>query len=180
MRGAQVVLLAVLFPCSVGLSQAGTRPTASAAFSGSLVLPADEHTETSFGGSVELELLISKSFSAGAIAGHWGGKSDFDKDSTETYFLGVVTHRWGAGKWRPFVQVGGGFYILKFQFQSRSRVSPSETETVGGGFAGPGVDYVLSSNSALELRARYHLVSDATGMVHPDFLETQIGVRFFF
>jgi hypothetical protein len=180
MRGARVVLLAVLFPSSVALSQTVTRPTASAAFSGSLVLPADEHTETSVGGSVELELLVSRSFSAGGIAGHWSGKSDFDKDSTVTYLLGVVTHRWGAGKWRPFVQVGGGFYILKFQFQSRSRVSPGETETVGGGFAGPGVDYALSANSALELRARYHLVSDATGMVHPDFLETQIGVRFFF
>ena len=180
MRGARVVLLAVLFPCAVGLSQAATRPTASAAFSGSLVLPADEHTETSVGGSVELELLVSRSFSAGAIAGHWSEKSDFDKDSTETYLLGVVTHRWGTGKWRPFVQAGGGFYILKFQFQSRSRFSPGETETVGGGFVGPGVDYVLSSNSALELRARYHLVSDATGSVHPDFLETQVGFRVFF
>jgi hypothetical protein len=114
------------------------------------------------------------------IAGHWSGQSDFDKDSTETYLLGVVTHRWGTGKWRPFVQVGGGLYFLKFQFQSRSRFSPSESETVGGGFAGPGVDYVLSRNSALELRARYHLVSDATGSVHPDFLEAQLGVRFFF
>ena len=180
MRGARVVLLAVLFPCTVGLSQTATRPTASAAFSGSLVLPADEHTRTSVGGSVELELLVSRSFSAGAIAGHWSEKSDFDKDSTETYLLGVVTHRWGAGRWRPFLQAGGGLYFLKFQFQSRSRVSPSETETVGGGFAGPGVDYVLSPNSALELRARYHLVSDATGSVHPDFLETQVGLRVFF
>jgi hypothetical protein len=179
MRGARVVLLAVLFPSTVGLSQTATRPTASAAFSGSLVLPADEHTKTSLGGSVELELFVSRSLSAGAIAGHWSGKSEFDKDSTETYLLGVVTHRWGAGKWRPFVQVGGGLYFLKFQFQSRSRFSPSETETVGGGFAGPGVDYALSPGSALEIRARYHLVSDVSG-VHPDFLETQVGVRLFF
>jgi hypothetical protein len=179
MRGARVLLPVLLFPCTVALAQT-TRPTASAAFSASLILPADEHTKTSAGGSVELELLISESFSAGVIAGHWSGGSDFDKNSTETYLLGVVTHRWGAGKWRPFVQVGGGLYFLKFQFQSRSRVFPSESETVGGGFAGPGVDYVLSRSSALELRARYHLVSDATGSVHPDFLETQLGVRFFF
>ncbi|HEX9150238.1 MAG TPA: hypothetical protein VF958_13845, partial [Thermoanaerobaculia bacterium] len=158
MRGARVVLLAVLFPCTVGLSQTATRPTASAAFSGSLVLPADEHTETAVGGSVELDFPLSTSFSAGVVAGHWSGKSDLDKDSTETYLLGVVTHRWGSGRWRPFLHAGGGFYILKFQFQSRSRFSPSETETVGGGFAGPGVDCVLSPNSALELRARYHLV----------------------
>src|SRR5512141_336669 len=108
MRGARVLVLALLFPCTSGLSQTTNRPTASAAFSGSLVLPADQDTEPAVGGSVELEILVSRSFSAGAIAGHWSGKSDFDKDSTETYLLGVITHRWGAGKWRPFVQAGGG------------------------------------------------------------------------
>lgn len=178
MRGA--LAFALLLPGAVVLAQTTTLPTASAAASASLVLPADEHTRTSAGGSVELELPVSKAFSAGVLAGHWSGQSDFDKDSTETYFVGVLTHRWGAGKWRPFIQVGGGLYFLKFQFQSRSRVSPSEKETVGGGFAGPGLDYVLSRLSALEFRTRYHLVSDATGSVHPDFLETQVGFRVFF
>ena len=55
----------------------------------------------------------------------------------------------------------------------------AEKDVVGGGFAGPGLDYALSSNSAVEVRARYHLVSDVSG-VHTDFLETQAGVRFFF
>jgi hypothetical protein len=143
------------------------------------VIPADEHTRTSAGGSVELELLISKSLSAGVVAGHWSGGSDFDKDSNETYFLGVVTHRWGTGKWRPFVQVGGGLYFVKFQFQSRNRFAPEEKDLVGGGFAGAGLDYGLSKASALEMRARYHLVTDVSG-VHTDFLETQLGLRFFF
>lgn len=180
MRGARVLVLALLFPCTIGLSQTTTRPTASAAFSGSLVLPADSHTNTSVGGSVELDFPLSRSFSAGASVGHWSGSSDFDKDSTETYVVGVITHRWGAGKWRPFVQVGGGLYFLKFQFQSRSRFAPEETDFVGGGFAGPGVDCSLSPTSALELRARYHLVSDASAGVHASFLETQVGMRFFF
>jgi hypothetical protein len=165
---------------SVGLAQSLPDHAPSFAVSGSVVFPADSATDTSIGGSVELEFPLSRSFSAGVIAGHWSGKSDFVKDSTETYLVGVITHRWGAGRWRPFVQLGGGLYLLKFQFQSRSRFSPSETETVGGGFAGPGLDYVLSPRSALEVRARYHLVSDATGSVHPDFLETQLGIRFFF
>lgn len=177
MRGA--LALALLLPCAVALAQTTTPPTASAAASASLVIPADEHTRTSAGGSVELELLVSKAFSAGVIAGHWSGKSDFDQDSTETYFVGVLTYRWGAGKWRPFVQVGGGLYFLKFQFQSRNRFAPRDKDTVGGGFAGPGLDYALSSKSAVELRARYHLVSDVSG-VHTDFLETQLGLRLFF
>ena len=171
--------LVLLLPCAVALAQTTTPPTASAAASVSFVIPADEHTTTSTGGSVELEFLVSRSLSAGVIAGHWSGQSDFDKDSTETYLLGVLTHRWGAGKWRPFVQVGGGLYFAKFQFQSRNRFAPVEKETIGGGFAGPGLDWALSSISALEARARYHLVSDVSG-VHTDFLETQLGVRFFF
>jgi hypothetical protein len=179
MRGARALALVVLFPCTVAFSQTATRPNASFAASASLILPADEHTKTSAGGSVELELLISESFSAGAVAGHWSGQSDFDKDSTETYLLGALTHRWGSGRIRPFVQVGGGVYFVKFQFQSRNRFAPAEKDVVGGGFAGAGVDYALSSTSALEVRARYHLVSDVSG-VHPDFLETQLGVRFFF
>jgi hypothetical protein len=183
MRTPRLVAVAgfvALFPCAVGLSQTGTRATASVAVSASLVVPADEHTKTSGGSSVDLEFPLSRSFSAGVIAGHWSGQSDFVEDSTETYFVGVITHRWGAGKWRPFLQLGGGLYLLKFQFQSRSRFSPSETESVGGGFAGPGLDYVLTRRSAVEVRARYHLVSDATASVHPDFLETQLGIRFFF
>ena len=179
MRCARSLAVALLFPCAVGLSQTTTRPTASGAFSVSLVSPADEHTETSLGGSVELELLLSNSFSAGVIAGHWSGESDFVQDSSETYIVGVVTHRWGSGRLRPFVQVGGGLYFVKFQFPSRNRFAPEEKDVVGGGFAGPGLDYALSSNSAVEVRARYHLVSDVSG-VHTDFLETQAGVRFFF
>lgn len=179
MRCARSLAVALLFPCAVGLSQTTTRPTATAAFSASLVSPADEHTKTSLGGSAELELLLSNSFSAGVIAGHWSGESDFVQDSTETYVVGVATHRWGSGRLRPFVQVGGGLYFVKFQFPSRNRFAPEEKDVVGGGFAGPGLDYALSSNSALEVRARYHLVSDVSG-VHTDFLETQAGVRFFF
>jgi hypothetical protein len=172
--------LVALFSVSVGLAQSLPEDAPSVAVAGAVVFPADEHTETSIGGSVELEFPLSRSFSAGVIAGHWSGQSDFVQDSTETYFVGVITHRWGAGKWRPFVQVGGGVYLLRFQFQSRSRFAPSETETVGGGFAGPGLDYVLSGRSALEVKARYHLVSDATASVHPDFLETLLGIRFSF
>lgn len=179
MRGPRALSVVALFPCAVALSQSATRPTASAAASASLVIPADDHTRTSAGGSFELELLVSKSFSAGVIAGFWSGESDFDKNSGENYFVGVLMHRWGAGKIRPFLQAGGGLYFVKFQFQSRNRFAPAEKDVVGGGFAGGGLDYALSSTSALELRARYHLVSDVSG-VHTDFLETQLGARFFF
>ena len=179
MRGARSLALALLFPCAIGLSQTATRPTASAAICASLVFPADEHTKNSLGGSVELEFLLSNSFSAGVIAGHWSGESDFVKDSTETYVAGVVTHRWDSGRLRPFVQVGGGLYFVKFQFPSRNRFAPAEKDVVGGGFAGAGLDYGLSAASALEARARYHVVSDVSG-VHTDFLETQVGMRFFF
>jgi hypothetical protein len=172
--------LVALFSVTAGLAQSLPDHSASAAVSASLVFPADSHTKTSLGGSVELEFLLSNAFSAGVIAGHWSGQSDFDKDSTETYVVGVITHRWGAGRWRPFVQVGGGLYFLKFQFQSRSRFAPEEKDFVGGGFAGPGVDFALTPSSAVELRARYHLVSDASAGVHPSFLESQLGVRFFF
>lgn len=172
--------LVALFSVSVGLAQSQPDHASSATVAGSIIFPADSATDTAFGGSVELEFPLSRSFSAGVIAGHWSGQSDLVQDSAETYVVGVITHRWGAGRWRPFVQLGGGVYLLKFQFQSRSRFAPSETETVGGGFAGPGLDYVLSSRSALEVRARYHLVSDATASVHPDFLETQLGIRIFF
>jgi len=179
MRGARALAVAALFPCAVGLSQSVIRPTTSGAVSASLVFPADEHTKTSLGGSVELEFLISRSLSAGVVAGHWSGQSDFDKDSTETYVVGVLTHRWTAGRLRPFVQFGGGLYFVKFQFQSRNRFAPEEKDVVGGGFAAAGLDYALSKTSALETKARYHLVSDVSG-VHPDFLETQVGVRLFF
>ena len=171
--------LVALFSVPVGLAQSPPDHSSSAAVAGSVVFPADEHTRTSVGGSVELELPLSRSFSAGVIAGHWNGQSDFVQDSTETYVVGVVMLRWVAGKWRPFIQLGGGLYFVKFQFPSRNRFAPAEKDVVGGGFAGPGLDYALSSNSAVEVRARYHLVSDVSG-VHTDFLETQAGVRFFF
>jgi hypothetical protein len=179
MRDARALALVLVCPCAVGLAQTTTRTTASAAASASLVFPADEHTKTSVGGSFELEFPISKSFSAGVIAGFWSGESDFVKNSRENYFGGVLTHRWGAGKIRPFLQLGGGLYFVKFQFQSRNRFAPAEKDVVGGGFTGAGLDYALSSTSALEFKARYHLVSDVSG-VHTDFLETQLGARVFF
>jgi hypothetical protein len=171
--------LAALLPWSVGLGQSLSDHPSSVAVLGSIVFPADARTETSLGGSVEAEFPLSRSFSAGVMAGHWSGQSDFVKDSTETCFAGVITLRWGGGRWRPFVQLGGGLYFVKFQFTSRNRFAPGDTDTVGGGFAGAGLDYALSTTSALEMRARYHLVSDVGG-VHTDFLETQAGVRFFF
>ena len=79
----------------------------------------------------------------------------------------------------PFFQLGGGIYWLRFHFQSRNRFAPNDKETRGGALVGPGVDFALSRSSALELRARYHLVGDASG-VHPDFLESQLGLRFYF
>jgi hypothetical protein len=171
--------LAALLSVSVGLAQTGPDHTSSVAVAGSVVFPADDHTETSVGGSFELEFPLSSSFSVGAIAGHWSGQSDFVKDSTETYFAGVMTLRSSGGRWRPFVQLGGGLYFVKFQFTSRNRFAPGDTDSVGGGFVGPGLDYALSSRSAVVVIARYHLVSDVSG-VHTDFLETQAGVRFFF
>ena len=87
-------------------------------------------------------------------------------------------------RWLPIaIVVGlfliGGLYFVKFQFTSRNRFAPGDTDTVGGGFAGPGLDYAISSRLGVVVRARYHLVSDVSG-VHTDFLETQAGVRFFF
>jgi hypothetical protein len=171
--------LVALFSVSAGLAQTRPDHTPAIAVAGSVVFPADDHTETAVGGSIELEFPLSSSFSVGAIAGHWSGQSDFFKDSTETYFAGVITLRWGGGRWRPFVQLAGGLYFVKFQFTSRNRFAPGDTDTVGGGFAGPGLDYAISSRLAVVVRARYHLVSDVSG-VHTDFLETQAGVRFFF
>jgi hypothetical protein len=171
--------LGALFSMSAGLAQSIPGHSSSAAVAGSIVFPADEHTEASIGGSVEVNFPSSRFFSAGVAAGHWSGQSDFVQDSTETYIVGQVTHRWGTGKVRPFLQAGGGVYFVKFQFQSRNRFAPEEKDVVGGGFAGGGLDYSLSTTSALEMRARYHLVSVVSG-VHPHFLETQLGVRFFF
>jgi len=179
MKGARALAVTALFPCAVALPQSVTRPTASVAASASLVFPADEHTRTSAGGSLEIELLLSKAVSLGATAGFWSGESDFAKDSRVSYFGGVATYRWGQRKVRPFLQIGGGIYHLKFQFTSRNRFAPDDKESRGGAFAGPGLVYALSRSSAMEVRARYHLVSDASG-VHPDFLETQLGLRFFF
>ncbi|HEY3122601.1 MAG TPA: hypothetical protein VGK70_00890 [Thermoanaerobaculia bacterium] len=122
---------------------------------------------------------MSKALSLGATVGFWSGGSDFVKDSKETYFAAVATYRWGTGALRPFLQLGGGIYHLKFQFPSRNRFAPDEKEVRGGAFAGPGLGYTLSRSTALEVRTRYHLVADASS-VHPDFLETQVGIRFFF
>jgi hypothetical protein len=181
MRALGVVAagLVALFPGSVGLSQSPSAPSASVSASASLVLPADEHTRTSAGGSFEFDLLLSKALSLGATAGFWSGESDFVKDSRVGYFGGVATYRWRQRKLRPFLQLGGGIYNLKFQFPSRNRFAPDEKEARGGAFAGSGLDYALSRSSAIEVRARYHLVRDASG-VHPDFLESQLGIRFFF
>jgi hypothetical protein len=112
-------------------------------------------------------------------AGLWKGGSDFGKDSEVRYFVGVAIYRWGVGRVRPFFQLGGGAYRVKFQFPERNRFAPRETDTVGGGFGGIGVDYRLSASTALAVGTRYHLVSDVSG-VHTDFLETQLGLRFFF
>ena len=179
MRGARAFVIVLLFPCAAGLSQSLPDRAPSGAVAGSVVFPADGATDTSIGGSVEIEFPLSRFFSAGVIAGHWSGESEFVKDSTETYLVGVVVHRWGSGKLQPFFQVGGGVYFVEFQFPSRNRFAPDEKDSVGGGFAGLGIDYTLSSKSAMEVTARYHLVSDVSG-VHTDFLETQAGVRFFF
>ena len=182
MRTPRVVAVAGLvafIPWSVGLPQSLADPLSSVAVAGSVVFPADEHTRTSAGGSFEFEHLFSKSFSLGATAGFWSGESDFVKDSRVSYFGGVATYRWGQTKMRPFLQIGGGIYHLKFQFPSRNRFAPNEKEVRGGAFAGPGLDYALSRSCALEVRARYHLVGDASS-VHPDFLESQLGLRFFF
>jgi hypothetical protein len=178
MRGARALVVVALFPCAVAFAQT-VRPTASVATSVSLIVPADSHTETSYGGSFEFDYLVSRSFSLGVAAGLWKGGSDFGKDSEARYFVGVAIYRWGVGRVRPFLQLGGGVYRVKFQFPERNRFAPLETDTVGGGFGGIGLDYRLSTSSALEVGTRYHLVSDVSG-VHTDFLETQLGVRFFF
>ena len=179
MTRVRTFVVSICFPCAVALSQSAQPPIGTAAFCAALVVSADEHTGTSAGGSLEVDFFLSRSLSAGVAIGHWSGGSDFARNSTETYVDAVLTRGWATGRWRPFLQVGGGLYFAKFQFQSRNRFAPEEKETVGGGFAGAGVDYRLSDNAALEGRSRYHLVSDVSG-VHTDFLETQLGVRVFF
>lgn len=175
-----VLFLIGALPTAPGIAQ---RPPESedwsAGFSASIVAPADRRTETSLGGSVDVEAFLSKSISVGVLAGFWAGNSDFAKNSEESYFALIGTYRLSDGKLRPLLQFGGGVYRLQFQFQSRNRFAPQERETRGGAFGGVGLDYKLSRTSTLRGGARYHLVSDASG-VHPDFLEGHLGVMFSF
>jgi opacity protein-like surface antigen len=171
--------LVALASCSAGFSQALSEPKSSVAVSASFVAPADPRTRNGVGGSFEFEHLFTRSLSAGALAGFWTAESDFPNDSKETYLAAIGTYRSCAGRLRPFLQLGGGIYFLRLHFQSRNRFAPSEKETRGGAFGGGGLDYSLSRSVALEARGRYHLVADAS-TVHPDFLEAQLGLRYFF
>lgn len=171
--------LVAFFSVSAGLAQSLHEPSSAVAVHGSVIFPADGATKTSGGGSFELEHRFSNSISLGAIAGFWSGDSGFAQDSEESYLAAIATYHWGVGRVRPFFQLGGGIYWLQLQFQSRNRFAPNEKEIRGGVFAGPGLDFALSRSCALEVRVRYHLVGDASS-VHPDFLESQLGLRFFF
>jgi hypothetical protein len=165
-------------PASFLLAQTPAESTGwSGCVSISVVSPADSRTETSLGGALDIEHQVSKLVSIGAIAGIWTGGSDLEQDSKERYLALIGTYKWNGGRLRPFVQLGGGLYRLEFQFQSRNRFAPRESETRGGGLGGAGVDLFLSNSIAAEASARYHLVADASG-VHPDFLEAQLGLRF--
>ena len=178
LRAAATGIVALL-SAAAALSQPFSRSSPSVAVAGSFIVPADPRTQNGTGGSLDFEAPIAKSLSLGLLVGYWKGGSDFGKDSEVTYLGANGTYRWGAGRLRPFVQLGGGIYRLKLQFTSRNRFAPDDRETRGGGFGGGGCDFMLSRSAALEVRARYHLVADAS-RVTPDFLETQLGLRFFF
>jgi len=143
----------------------------------SLVVPADSRTGTGFGGLIGLDGPISPSVSVGGVFGGWSAGSDFDQDSRERYLALSARYSWTLGRFRPFLQAGGGIYWLGFQFQSRNRFASSETEMRGGGFAGIGFDHWVSRGTAVEVSARYHLVPES-GDVRADFFEGQIGLRF--
>lgn len=172
------LFFAAAISARIGRAQTSAASTGCSALVGlAPVVSADPHTDTGFGFSGGLDCLVSPSFSLGGEAGHWSAPSDFQKDSTETYFGASATYHWSAGQVRPFVQVGGGLYWLKFQYESRSRFASSEVETLGGFFVGAGLDRWVTRGAAVHLSARYHFVGDSGG-VPSDFFEGLIGVRF--
>lgn len=127
-RGATAAGLVAFLLCQAVVSQTLPAPTSSVSVSGSLVLPADEQTKTSAGGSFEFEHLFSRAFSVGATVGFWKGSSerpDFP-DSAETYLGAVATFRRAFGRFRPFLQLGGGIYWLRLHFLSRNRFAPRD------------------------------------------------------
>jgi opacity protein-like surface antigen len=178
LAGTAFHFLSTAIAPSTSRGQTPAPPTGSTAVIAlSPVVSADSHTDTGFGFSGGLDYFLSPSVSVGGLAGHWSAASDFQKDSTETYLGASVTYHWSSGQFSPFVQVGGGLYWLKFQYETRSRFAISEVETLGGFFVGAGLDRSVSRSTAVHLSARYHVVGDSGG-VPSDFFEGLIGVRF--
>jgi len=80
-------------------------------------------------------------------------------------FSGV--YNWEKGSWRPFGQVGAGFYFVR-QHLDGTIDPPGETR--GGLNFGGGAEYLLNSESAIKMELRWDIVS------HPFLLPDATGV----
>ena len=88
---------------------------------------------------------------------------------TKLLFSGV--YNWEKGSWRPFAQVGAGFYFVRQQFDV---IADPPGETRGGLNFGGGTEYLLNNESAVKIELRWDVVS------HPFLLPDASGTALTF
>jgi hypothetical protein len=80
-------------------------------------------------------------------------------------FSGV--YNWEKGSWRPFAQVGAGFYFVR---QHIDATTDPPGETRGGLNFGGGGEYLLNNEAAIKIEMRWDVVS------HPFLLPDATGI----
>jgi len=94
----------------------------------------------------------------------FSGTNDDSFRQVKLLFSGV--YNWEKASWRPFAQVGAGFYFVRQKFD----VAPDPPgETRGGLNFGGGAEYLLSSEAAIKFELRWDVVS------HPFLLPDASG-----
>lgn len=116
--------------------------------------------------TLDAAFALTPSVDLGARGGYFDPGGCCSGESTDTHYgvLFARLHR-AAGDWQPFVEAGGGDYVV-------------QNDTEPGWFVGIGVDRLLSARTNAYLAARYHGISRPASGVSPEFEELQVGLRF--
>jgi outer membrane protein with beta-barrel domain len=87
-----------------------------------------------------------------------------------------VIYNWEGGKWHPFVEGGGGAYVMQY----RRRGGPiADWDTQPGFGAGGGVEYFFTRTTSFKGEGRYQAVRN-TGRVDPSGMVFTAGVKTYF
>ena len=125
-----------------------------------------DFTSSGFLVTLDLAFALTPAVDVGARGGYFDPGGCCSGESTDTHYgvLFARLHR-ADGDWQPFVEAGGGYYVV-------------QNDTEPGWLVGIGVDRVLSARTTAFLGARYNSVNRPASGISPEFEEVEVGLRF--